>query len=105
MSSSLRRKQLLVRRRHTSRQQSPTTVLSLGDSALPSIVLSFCHSERGRISYLTALTGTTCVVLIKENHMQSFEAATLDRKSGEARNLQCAIRVPRILLFYHHLSP
>jgi hypothetical protein len=36
------------------------------------------------------------VVLLKENHMQLFEAATLDRKSGEARNLLCAIRVPQI---------
>ncbi len=41
-------------------------------------------SERTRISYLTALTGATYVVLPKENHMQFTEAATLDRKSGEA---------------------
>jgi hypothetical protein len=33
---------------------------------------------------LTALTAATYVVLFKENHMQSIEAATLDRKSGEA---------------------
>jgi hypothetical protein len=33
---------------------------------------------------LTALTGATYVVLPKENHMQLIEAATLDRKSGEA---------------------
>ncbi len=44
----------------------------------------FCHPERTRISYFTALTGATYVVLLKENHMQLFEAATLDRKSGEA---------------------
>jgi hypothetical protein len=51
----------------------------------------FCHSacpgvpwERSRISYLTALTGAAYVVLLKENHMQLFEAATLHRKSGEA---------------------
>src|SRR5579859_6053159 len=44
----------------------------------------FCHSERTRISYLTTLTGAAYVVLLKENHMQLFEAATLDRKSGEA---------------------
>ena len=44
----------------------------------------FCHSERTRISYLTGLTGAAYVVLLKENHMQLFEAATLDRKSGEA---------------------
>ena len=44
----------------------------------------FCHSERTRISYLTALTGAAYVVLLKENHTQLFEAATLNRKSGEA---------------------
>jgi hypothetical protein len=44
----------------------------------------FCHPERTRISYFAALTGATYVVLLKENHMQLFEAATLDRKSGEA---------------------
>src|SRR5580700_7397691 len=41
-------------------------------------------SRRTRISYFTALTGAAYVVLLKENHMQSTEAATLDRKSGEA---------------------
>ena len=44
----------------------------------------FCHSERTRISYLTALTGAAYVVLLKENHMQLFESATLNRKSGKA---------------------
>jgi hypothetical protein len=43
----------------------------------------FCHPERTRISCLTALTAATYVVLSKENHMQSIEAATLDRKFGE----------------------
>jgi hypothetical protein len=43
-----------------------------------------CHPERTRISYFTALTIVTYVVLPKENHMQLTEAATLDRKSGEA---------------------
>jgi hypothetical protein len=43
-----------------------------------------CHPERTRISYLTALANATYVVLLKENHMQLTEAATLDRKSGEA---------------------
>jgi hypothetical protein len=43
-----------------------------------------CHPERSRISYLTALTGATYVVLPKENHIQLTEATTLDRKSGEA---------------------
>ena len=43
-----------------------------------------CHPERTRISYFTALTGATYVVLPKENRMQLTEAATLDRKSGGA---------------------
>jgi hypothetical protein len=42
------------------------------------------NSERTRISYFTALTSPTYVVLPKENHMQLTEAATLDRKSGKA---------------------
>ena len=50
-------------------------------------------SERTRISYLTALTSATYVVLPKENHMQLTEAATLDRKSGEAEGSA----VPRTL--------
>jgi hypothetical protein len=41
-------------------------------------------SERTLISYFTALSSATYVVLPKENHMQLTEAATLDRKSGEA---------------------
>jgi hypothetical protein len=44
----------------------------------------FCHPERTRISYFTALTSAAYVVLLKENHMRLFEAAILDRKSGEA---------------------
>jgi hypothetical protein len=52
-----------------------------------------CHPERTRISYLTALTAATYVVLSKENHMQSIEATTLDRKSGEAEGSA----VPRTL--------
>jgi len=62
-------------------QQPPcplATVLSLQP---PSPV---CHPERTRISYLTALTQATYVVLPKENHMQLAEATSLDRKSGEA---------------------
>jgi hypothetical protein len=43
-----------------------------------------CHPERTRISYFTALTSATYVVLPKENHTQLIEAATLDRKSGGA---------------------
>ena len=35
-------------------------------------------------SYFTALAIVTYAVLPKENHMQLTEAATLDRKSGEA---------------------
>jgi hypothetical protein len=43
-----------------------------------------CHPERTRVSYFTALNSNAYVVLPKENHMQLAEAATLDRKSGEA---------------------
>jgi hypothetical protein len=43
-----------------------------------------CHPERTRISYLTALTDATYVVLPKENHMRLAKATTLDRKSGVA---------------------
>jgi hypothetical protein len=53
----------------------------------------FCHPERTRISYLTALTGATYVVLPKENHMQLAEATSLDRKSGGAEGSA----VPRTL--------
>ncbi len=35
------------------------------------------------------LPSTACVVLLKENHMQLTEAATLDRKSGEADLSRC----------------
>ena len=45
---------------------------------------SFVHWARTRISYFTALTSTTYVVLSKVNHMQLTEAAILDRKSGVA---------------------
>jgi hypothetical protein len=56
----------------------PATALFL---QLPS---PFCHPERTRISCCTALIGDPDVVLFKENHTQLTEAATLDRKSGEA---------------------
>jgi hypothetical protein len=46
--------------------------------------LLFVIPKRTRISYLTALTGAAYVVLTKENHMRLFEAAIIDRKSGEA---------------------
>ena len=52
-----------------------------------------CHPDRTRISYLTALTGATYVVLPKENHMQLAEATSLDRKSGGAEGTA----VPRTL--------
>jgi hypothetical protein len=51
------------------------------DELLP---FPFVIPKRTRISCLTALTAATYVVLSKENHMQSIEAATIDRKSGEA---------------------
>ena len=57
-------------------------------------------SERTRISYYTALSNATYVVLPKENHMQLTEAATLDRKSGEAEGP--AVLLPR---WKHTLIP
>jgi hypothetical protein len=58
------------------------------------LALSFVIPSVPAISYFTALTGPAYVVLLKENHMQLFEAATLDRKSGEAEGSA----VPRTLL-------
>jgi hypothetical protein len=58
--------------------------------------------ERTRISYFAALTGTTYVVLLKENHMQLFEAATLDRKSGEAEGSAGRHSGAPNLPFYNH---
>src|SRR5216684_7165107 len=78
---------------------SSTPAVSLGDpvpcplaTVLPFQQPSpFCHPacpgvpwERSRVSYLTDLTRAACVVLSKENHMRLTEAATCDRKSGEA---------------------
>src|SRR5580700_7729328 len=51
-----------------------------------------CHPERTRISYFTALSSATYVVLPKENHMQLTEAATRDRKSGEAEGSAVFLR-------------
>jgi hypothetical protein len=69
----------------------------------------FCHPERTRISYFAALTGATYVVLRKENHMQLFEAATLDRKSGQADLSRRAVEGSAVrhsgapnLPFYNH---
>jgi hypothetical protein len=68
-----------------------------------------CHPERTRISYFAALTGATYVVLLKENHIQLFEAATLDRKSGEADLSRRAVEGSAVrhsgapnLPFYNH---
>jgi hypothetical protein len=80
-------------------QQLPyplATVLSL------STTLSFLSSRAYRISYFAALTGATYVVLLKENHMQLFEAATLDRKSGEAEGSAVRHSGAPNLPFYNH---
>ena len=59
------------------------TVLSLQPAS------PICHPacpgvpwDRTQISYFTALASDAYVVLLKENHMQLIEVATLDRKSG-----------------------
>jgi hypothetical protein len=44
---------------------------------------------------LTALTGPTTVVLLKENHMRLIEAATLDRKSGVAEGSAVSLNPER----------
>jgi hypothetical protein len=62
-------------------QQSPCPLATILSFQQPS---PCCHPERTRISYFTALTSATYVVLPKENHMHLTEATTLDRKSGEA---------------------
>ena len=62
----------------------------------------FCHPERTRISYFTTLTGATYVGLLKENHMELFEAATLDRKSGEAEGSAVRHSGAPHLPFYNH---
>jgi hypothetical protein len=78
----------------------PTTTLSFHKRPVPwqrscpyNHPLLFVIPERTRISYFTALTSATFVVLSKENHMQLTEATTLDRKSGEAEGSA----VPRTL--------
>src|SRR5271168_1701606 len=60
------------------------TLLSFNNCSLFVNHPLLCHPERTLISYFTALTGATFVVLLKENHMQWTEAATLHRKSGGA---------------------
>jgi hypothetical protein len=61
------------------------------------VALSFVIPST-RISYFTALSSATYVVLPKENHMQLTEAATLDRKSGKPRDLQ--FRGPLVEMFF-----
>ena len=68
--------------RSCAREKSHRLRAKPSNYSLPNSYPLLCHPERTRISYLTALTGATYVVLPKENHMQLTEAATLDRKSG-----------------------
>jgi len=77
--------------KHETKCPAPNQSVSANETNLNGVTaLSFvnrpllCHPERTRISYFTALTGATYVVLPKENHMQLTEAATLNRKSGGA---------------------
>jgi hypothetical protein len=75
----------------------PATALSLQQPS------PFCHPERTRISYFTALATATYVVLPKENHMHLTEAATLDRKSGEAEG--SAVLLPSSQVSLSNRSP
>jgi hypothetical protein len=61
--------------------------LGLATVLYGTVALSFVIPSVPRISYFTALTSATYVVLPKENHMQLTEAATLDRKSGGSRGI------------------
>src|SRR3984885_8813802 len=71
---------------------TPTTALALGNGSLPFsdpllFVIPPAPACRGSLPGFPASPlspATTYVVLSKENHMQLIEAATLDRKSGEA---------------------
>jgi hypothetical protein len=54
------------------------TILRL-DATIPFVIPSVPGFPTSPLSL-----GTTYVVLSKENHMQLTEAATIDRKSGEA---------------------
>src|ERR1700733_8236046 len=71
---------------------TPTTALALGNGSLPFsdpllFVIPPAPACRGSVPGFPASPlspATTYVVLSKENHMQLIEAATLDRKSGEA---------------------
>ncbi len=45
--------------------------------------------ERTRISYIAALTVTTCAAFSKESRMKSANATDLDRKSGAAQGTCC----------------
>jgi hypothetical protein len=65
----------------------------------------FCHPERTRVSYITALNSATYVVLPKENHMQLTEVATLDRKSGEAEGSAVRHSGAPYLQFYNSKLP
>ena len=90
-----------------SRALRHTSALSLGNGPSSFQPPSpFCHSERTRISYFTVPSGAACVVLLKENHMPLFEAATLDRKSGEAE--ESAVRhsgAPNLLVYSAPILP
>ena len=77
--------------------------LSLGKGPPPfNNPLLFVIPKRSRISYLTALTSAAYVVLLKENHMPSFEAAILDRKSGEAEGSAVRHSGAPNFPFYNH---
>jgi hypothetical protein len=64
-----------------------------------------CHPERTRISYRTALTSATYVVLFEENHMQLTEAATLNRKPGEAEGSAVSVSWKRGIDAQTELTP
>ena len=83
---------------------TPTTALALGNGPLPfSDPLLFVIPSVPGFPASPLLPATTYVVLSKENHMQLTEAATLDRKSGEAERI-CGAPFVGPALPAHNLS-
>jgi hypothetical protein len=57
-------------------------------TALSSLPFSpFCHPERTRISYITALTAATHVVLPKENHTQPDRSRNSEQEIRGSRGI------------------
>ena len=82
---------------------APTNAFSLGNNPLPFShpLLSVIPSVPGFPASLLS-PATPDVVLFKENHTQPTEAATLDRKSGEAEGSAVRHSGAPHFSFYNH---